>query len=57
MVSGYNSRKSIQGYIRDTLEFKYSDLPFYFIKYWIEDKYQEGLDVLADKRIFHFIFR
>jgi CubicO group peptidase (beta-lactamase class C family) len=42
----------IESELRDTLEFKYSDLPFYFIKYWIEDKYQEGLDVLADKRIF-----
>ena len=42
----------IESELRDTLEFKYSDLPFYLIKYWIEDKYQEGLDVLADKRIF-----
>ena len=42
----------ISSELRDTLEFKYSDLPFYLIKYWIEDKYQEGLDVLAHKRIF-----
>jgi len=42
----------IESELRDTLEFKYSDLPFYLIKYWIEDKYKEGLDVLADERIF-----
>ena len=42
----------ISSELRDTLEFKYSDLPFYLIKYWIEDKYQEGLDVLAHKRVF-----
>ena len=42
----------IESELRDTLEFKYSDLPFYLIKYWIEDRYQEKLDVLAEKRIF-----
>ncbi len=42
----------IESELRDTLEFKYSDLPFYLIKYWMEDKYQESLDMLAEKRIF-----
>jgi len=42
----------IESELRDTLEFKYSDLPFYLFKYWIEDKYEESLDVLAEKRIF-----
>jgi CubicO group peptidase (beta-lactamase class C family) len=38
--------------LRDSLEYKYSDLPFYFLKFWFEDLYNKPLDVLAHERIF-----
>ena len=38
--------------LRDNLEYKYSDLPFYFLKFWFEDLYNKPLDVLAHERIF-----
>jgi beta-glucosidase-like glycosyl hydrolase len=38
--------------LRDDLEYKYSDLPFYFLKFWFEDKYNTPLNVLANQRIF-----
>ena len=38
--------------LREDLEFKYSDLPFYFLKFWFEDRYDKQLDVLAYERIF-----
>ncbi len=37
----------------EKLEFKYSDLPFYFLKFWFEDIYSKPLDVLAEERIFN----
>ena len=38
--------------LRDSLEYKYSDLPFYFLKFWFEDLYNKPLNVLAYERIF-----
>jgi CubicO group peptidase (beta-lactamase class C family) len=38
--------------LRDDLEYKYSDLPFYFLKFWFEDIYDKPLDVLAYERVF-----
>ena len=38
--------------LRDTLEYKYSDLPFYFLKFWFEDLYNKPLNILADEKIF-----
>ena len=38
--------------LRDNLEYKYSDLPFYFLKFWFEDKYNIPLNILANQRIF-----
>ena len=38
--------------LRENLEYKYSDLPFYFLKFWFEDKFNKPLDVLTDERIF-----
>ena len=38
--------------LRDTLEYKYSDLPFYFLKFWFEDLYNKPLNILANERIF-----
>ena len=37
----------------EKLEFKYSDLPFYFLKFWFEDIYNKPLDILAEERIFN----
>jgi len=37
----------------DKLEFKYSDLPFYFLKFWFEDIYNKPLDLIAKERIFN----
>tara|TARA_B100001109_G_scaffold6008_1_gene4557 strand:+ start:58 stop:1392 length:1335 start_codon:yes stop_codon:yes gene_type:complete len=42
----------INSELRDELEYKYSDLPFYFLKFWFEDKYNSPLNVLANERIF-----
>ena len=42
----------INSELRDDLEYKYSDLPFYFLKFWFEDKYNIPLNVLANQRIF-----
>ena len=42
----------INSELRDDLEYKYSDLPFYFLKFWFEDKYNTPLDILANQRIF-----
>ena len=42
----------IDSELRDELEYKYSDLPFYFLKFWFEDKYNKPLNVLANERIF-----
>ena len=41
----------ISGFER--LEFKYSDLPFYFLKFWFEEIYNKPLDLLAEERIFN----
>jgi len=38
--------------LREDLEYKYSDLPFYFLKFWFEDIYDKPLDVLAYERVF-----
>jgi CubicO group peptidase (beta-lactamase class C family) len=38
--------------LRDSLEYKYSDLPFYFLKFWFEDLYNKPLNILAYERIF-----
>ena len=38
--------------LRDSLEYKYSDLPFYFLKFWFEDLYNKPLNILADEKIF-----
>ena len=32
--------------------YKYSDLPFYFLKFWFEDLYNKPLNVLAYERVF-----
>ena len=37
----------------EKLEFKYSDLPFYFLKFWLEDIYNKPLDLIAKERIFN----
>ena len=42
----------INSELRDDLEYKYSDLPFYFLKFWFEDKYNIPLNTLANERIF-----
>ena len=42
----------INSELRDNLEYKYSDLPFYFLKFWLEDKYNTPLNILANQRIF-----
>ena len=42
----------INSELRDDLEYKYSDLPFYFLKFWFEDKYNTPLNILANQRIF-----
>ena len=38
--------------LRDSLEYKYSDLPFYFLKFWFEDLYNKPLNILANEKIF-----
>ena len=43
--------------LREDLEYKYSDLPFYFLKFWFEDIYDKPLDDLAYERVFkNFLF-
>ena len=42
----------IDSELRDSLEYKYSDLPFYFLKFWFEDLYNKPLNILADEKIF-----
>ncbi len=42
----------IESELRDTLEYKYSDLPYFFMKDLLELRYKEPLDVLADKKIY-----
>ena len=42
----------INSELREDLEYKYSDLPFYFLKFWFEDKYNIPLNVLANDRVF-----
>ena len=42
----------INSELREELEYKYSDLPFYFLKFWFEDKYNKPLNILANDRIF-----
>ena len=43
----------INSELREELEYKYSDLPFYFLKFWFEDKYNKPLNILAKERIFN----
>jgi len=43
----------INSELREELEYKYSDLPFYFLKFWFEDKYNKPLDILTKERIFN----
>ena len=43
----------INSELREDLEYKYSDLPFYFLKFWFEDKYNKPLNILANERIFN----
>ena len=43
----------INSELREELEYKYSDLPFYFLKFWFEDKYNKPLDILANERVFN----
>ncbi|MGB8705338.1 MAG: glycoside hydrolase family 3 N-terminal domain-containing protein [Gillisia sp.] len=50
-------RDSIMGLIRDSklepkLEYRYSDLPFYIMKYFIEDHYNSSLDYLTSNRFY-----
>lgn len=37
----------IESDLRDTLEYKYSDLPYYFLKEYIEEQAQTSLDTIA----------
>ena len=34
--------------LRDTLEYKYSDIPYFFMKDLLEDRYQKSLETLAE---------
>ncbi len=43
----------VESELIEKLEFKYSDLPFYFLKFWFEDIYSKPLDILAEERIFN----
>ena len=43
----------IESELIEKLEFKYSDLPFYFLKFWFEGMYDKPLDLLAEERIFN----
>ena len=43
----------VESELIEKLEFKYSDLPFYFLKFWFEDIYNKPLDLLAEERIFN----
>ena len=36
----------------DSIQYKYSDLPFYLFKYYFEGKYSKPLDELADENLF-----
>ncbi len=38
--------------LRENLEYKYSDLPFYFLKFWFEDEYKKPLNILTHERVF-----
>jgi beta-N-acetylhexosaminidase len=42
----------IESELIDNLEYRYSDLPFYFLKFWFEDLYGKPFDVIANDRIF-----
>ena len=42
----------INSELREELEYKYSDLPFYFLKFWFEDMYNKPLNILANDRVF-----
>ncbi len=45
--------KSIQkSKLRDTLEYKYSDLPFYILKEYFEKKYKKGIDQLLNESFY-----
>ena len=55
LKSNYREKifKSILGSeLRENLEYKYSDLPFYFLKFWFEDIYNKPLNVLTHQRVF-----
>ena len=45
-------RSIVQSELNENLEFKYSDLPFYFLKFWFENKYDKSLDILSHERVF-----
>lgn len=50
-------RDSIMGIIKDSalekkLEYKYSDLPYYIMKYFLEDYYNSSLDFITSKEIY-----
>jgi beta-glucosidase-like glycosyl hydrolase/CubicO group peptidase (beta-lactamase class C family) len=38
----------VESDLRDTLEYKYSDLPYYFLKKFIEEQSQNSLDTIAE---------
>ncbi|MEK9755702.1 MAG: glycoside hydrolase family 3 N-terminal domain-containing protein [Bacteroidota bacterium] len=42
----------IESDLIENLEYRYSDLPFYFLKFWFEDLYAKPFDEIANDRIF-----
>ena len=45
--------KIIQSDLRESKDYKYSDLPYYFLKKIIERKYNSGLDYLIEDRFYN----
>jgi len=42
----------VESQLRDTLEYKYSDLPYYLLKRYLERHYGKSLDELANERVY-----
>ncbi|MCH1539624.1 MAG: serine hydrolase [Flavobacteriaceae bacterium] len=51
-ISELISTKILESKLRDSLEYKYSDLPYFFLKDFLEKRYGKPLDIIARDSIY-----
>lgn len=51
-ISKLISTKILESKLRDSLEYKYSDLPYFFLKDFLEKRYGKPLDIIARDSIY-----